>query len=218
MSIRYKPGRGTNKKGRSKTRGKFVALGDGLVTSEAWRSLGGPAVKYYIELRRRFTGVNNGHLYLGLDEAKNLLHIGKTTALRAQQELAEKGLIRRTRAGGFHQRAAARWALTDQPVGTQPPTHSFKKWKPKKQIDVPSQDRTRSVSGPYKAKKRPLRSVSGPYNAESDRSYGPQMERSIDLPSRVRKRHQNGGSSSTPPRLNPDLEIPPAFDRRKHSN
>jgi hypothetical protein len=217
MSIRHKPGRGTNKKGRSKTRGKFVALGDGLVTSEAWRALGGPAVKYYIELRRRFTGVNNGHLYLGLDEAKKLLHMGKTTALRAQQELVEKGLIRKTRAGGFHQRTAARWALTDEPVGTQPPSHDFKKWTPKKQFDVPPQDRTRSVSGPKEGKNQPLRSVSGPCNGDSEHCYGPQTAQSIDVPSRVRKQHLSAESSNTPT-LNPDLDIPPAFDRRKYSN
>ena len=88
---------------RERKGGKFVRLGDGLLTSEAWRSLSGPAVKYYIELRRRFNGTNNGDLHLSLDEAKTMLHIGKTSALRAQQELEEKDLIRKTRKGGFHQ-------------------------------------------------------------------------------------------------------------------
>ncbi len=46
-----KPGRGVDRKGRSKKGGKFVRLGNSLLTSEAWRSLSGSAVKYYIELR-----------------------------------------------------------------------------------------------------------------------------------------------------------------------
>ena len=49
-----KPGRGVDQKGRSKRGGRFVRLGDGLLTSEAWRSLSGSAIKYYVELRRQF--------------------------------------------------------------------------------------------------------------------------------------------------------------------
>lgn len=164
------------KNGRSSTGGKFVRLGDGLLTSEAWHSLSGPAVKYYIELRRRFNGSNNGHLFLGLDEAKNLLRIGKTTAHNAQKELVAKGLIRQTRRGGFHQHIAATWALTDEPTGTQPATHDFKKWPAKKQNYVPPQDRTRSASGPYSGKNRALRSAPGPVEGNSDPTYGPESE------------------------------------------
>ena len=142
-----KPSRGVDNKGRSKKRGKFVALGDGLLTSEAWRSLSGNTMKYYLELRRRFNGSNNGHLYLGLDEAKNLLHMGKTTAHNAQKELLDKGLIRMTRRGGFHQHLAATWALTDEPTGTHPATYDFKKWTTQKKFCGPETERTRSPDG-----------------------------------------------------------------------
>ena len=71
-----KPGRGVDNKGRSKKGGKFVRLGDGMLTSEAWRSLSHSAIKYYIELRRRYNGSNNGELHLSLDEAVRVLHMG----------------------------------------------------------------------------------------------------------------------------------------------
>ena len=140
-----KPSRGVDKKGRSKKGGKFVRLGDGLLTSEAWRSLSGSAVRYYVELRRRYNGSNNGHLFLSLDEAKNLLHIGKATGLRAQTELVEKGFIRMTRKGGFHQRRASTWALTDEAVPPTPPSYDYKSWRrPKKISSVQKPDSTRS--------------------------------------------------------------------------
>ena len=68
-----KPGRGVDKTGRSRRGGKFVRLGNGMLTSPAWRSLSGSAVKYYIELRREFNGNNNGEIHLSLEEAKKRL-------------------------------------------------------------------------------------------------------------------------------------------------
>ena len=69
-------GRGIDRQGRSKRRGKFVALGNGLLTSAAWRSLSGGAIRYYIELRRRFNGMNNGELHLSVREAVDALGMG----------------------------------------------------------------------------------------------------------------------------------------------
>lgn len=137
-------GRGADRTGRSKKRGKFVALGDGLLTSEAWRSLSGSAIRYYIELRRRYNGINNGDLHLSLDEAKSVLRMGKATALKAQQELEKKGFIRKTKQGGFHQRLATTWALTDESTAAALPTHAYKNWKPESKSSVPKQNRVRS--------------------------------------------------------------------------
>ena len=138
-----KPGRGVDNKGRSKKGGKFVRLGDGLLTSEAWRSLSGSAVKYYLELRRQFNGMNNGAIHLSLEEAHKRLGMAKDTALRSQNELADRGFIRMTKRGGFHQRLATTWALTDEPVPPTPPTYDYKKWRPKKKSSVGKLDPTR---------------------------------------------------------------------------
>ena len=128
-TIRSRRGRGVDHKGRSKNRGKFVALGDGMLTSEAWRSLSGSAIKYYVELRRRFNGMNNGELHLSLEQANKHLGMARDTVLRVQQELVDKGFIRMTMRGGFHQRRATTWALTDEPVPPMPASHDFKIWK-----------------------------------------------------------------------------------------
>ena len=138
-----KPGRGVDSKGRSKKGGKFVRLGNGLLTSDAWRSLSGSAVKYYVELRRQFNGMNNGNLHLSLEEANKRLGMAKDTALRAQRKLEGKGFIRMTKRGGFHQRLATTWALTDEPVPPTPPSHDYKQWRPKKKSSVGKLDRTR---------------------------------------------------------------------------
>ena len=141
MAERHKPGRGANRKGRSKKRGKFVALGDGMLTSEAWRSLSGSAIRYYVELRRQFNGTNNGAIHLSLEEAKKRLGMAKDTALRAQNELADKGFIRKIKPGGFHQRLATTWALTDEPVPPTPATYDYKNWRPKIKTSVGKLDR-----------------------------------------------------------------------------
>ena len=129
-----KPGRGINRKGRAKRQGKFVALGDGLLTSDAWCSLSGGAVRYYIELRRRYNGLNNGELHLSLREAIQTLGMGQATAWRAQKELVEKGLIQRVEDGNFQTRLATTWRLTDEPAGKKLPTNDYKKWKAKPNV------------------------------------------------------------------------------------
>ena len=89
-------------------------------------------MRYYIELRRRFNGKNNGDLHLSLKEAVRVLHMGRHTVLRAQDELVTKGFIRLKAKGGFHQRIATAWALTDEPVGTAPATHDYRNWTAEK--------------------------------------------------------------------------------------
>jgi hypothetical protein len=68
--------RRANAKGRSKTGGKFVQLRTALVTSEAFRSLSGSALKYYVELRHRYNGSNNGLIYLSVNGGVKMRHSG----------------------------------------------------------------------------------------------------------------------------------------------
>lgn len=140
------------------TSGQFVQITYTMAQSEAWRSLSGPAVKVYVELHRRFhvkgpkkRGMqpsNNGEISISLEEAKALLHMGKTTAFRALAELEDKGFIVKTKEGHFYGRMAAEYAVTDRPLagGTQLPTNAWQHWRRpgKKQNAVP----TRNVDGP----------------------------------------------------------------------
>ena len=145
--------RRVNAKGRNVGE-QFVHLTYAFLHSEAWRSLSGPAAKVWLEVRCRFYGSNNGKLFLSLDEAARLLHMGKTTAQRAFAELQEKGFLVMTRQGDWYGRKATLWRVTDRSCDGHPATHDWKHWRaPKKQslgieagpsssLTVPLQDRS----------------------------------------------------------------------------
>jgi len=145
-----KRGRGHTANGRSEGSGQFVQIYYAMAQSDAFRSLSGPAVKVFIELRSRFhmktkKQSNNGDISISLDEAKRLLHIGKTTAMRALVELEEKGFITKTKAGHWYGRMAATYALTDRKCGSGPATNSWRNWQPREnQKSVPR----RNIFGP----------------------------------------------------------------------
>ena len=109
--------------------GQFVPIPYPLAKSAAWRSLSGPAVKVYVELRSRFNGGNNGDLTLSLDEAARLLKLGKHTVTRALNELQEKGFITMTKRGSWYGRKATEWAVSDRMIGKNPPTNNWRRWR-----------------------------------------------------------------------------------------
>ena len=116
-----------NKLGRD-----FVGLGKPMLRSLAWRSLTGSAVRYYLELRSRYNGFNNGDLSVSLGEAKTLLNMGRHTVVRTQQELQEKGFIKLRQRGGYYQHLATTWSLTDCRTPRKQATNDWKNWEPKK--------------------------------------------------------------------------------------
>lgn len=119
-----------NKKGRNEGEGQYAVFSYPMLQSPAWRSLSGPAVKVFLELRSRYNGSNNGRLTLSLDEAKRLLGIGKTTAKRALDELAVKGFIVETKHGAWYGRQATEWRVTDKPCDGSPATRDWQQWRP----------------------------------------------------------------------------------------
>lgn len=102
-----------------------------MARSEAWRSLGGAAIKVWIELHTRFHGGNNGKLNLSLDEAARALRLGKATVDRALTELIEKGFLVRTRKGQWFGRKASLFALTNKSCDGRPATNEWMRWVPK---------------------------------------------------------------------------------------
>lgn len=101
-----------------------------MLNSLAWRSLSGPAVKVWLELRTRFHGGNNGQLRLSLDEAARLLHLGKATVARAFDELQAKGFVKLMRRGQWYGRRASEWAVTDKGINGALPMVAWKQWQP----------------------------------------------------------------------------------------
>ena len=81
--------RKANRTGRREGRDQYLTVGYPIARSVAWRSLGGAAVKVWIELHTRYHGGNNGKLNLSLDEAARALGLGKATVDRALMEFIE---------------------------------------------------------------------------------------------------------------------------------
>lgn len=122
--------RRVNATGRNETE-QFVPIGYAMAQSAAFRSLGGNALKVWVELRSRFNGMNNGKLTLSLDEAARTLGIGKATAQRAFSELEAKGFIKTTRIGQWYGRLATEYAVTDRPLNGHLASHDWKRWREK---------------------------------------------------------------------------------------
>ena len=118
-----------SKRGRN-VEGQYVNLPYSLLNSEAWRTLSGPAIKVFLELRTRFHGGNNGKLHMSLEEAAGLLQLGKATVQRAFEDLQERGLVLRTKRGHWHGRRASEWAVGDKGIDGDLPSYAWKRWRP----------------------------------------------------------------------------------------
>ena len=120
------------RKGRDKAEEQFFGLSYPMARSLAFRLLSGPALKVFIEVRTRFNGGNNGDLSLSLDEAAQLLGIGKGTAQRAFSELEDKGFLRLVQRGQWIGRQATTWRTTDKGCKGELPTNDWRAWRPQR--------------------------------------------------------------------------------------
>ena len=118
-----------NAKGRNEGEGQYLHLPYSLLTSEAWRTLSGPGVKVFLELRTRFNGGNNGKLHMSLEEGARILQLGKATVLRAFRDLEERGFVTCTKRGQWYGRQASEWAVCDKGVDGGLPSHGWKQWR-----------------------------------------------------------------------------------------
>lgn len=148
-------GRKPDATGRSKGEEQFLPIPFSMSRSIAFRSLSGPALKVWVELRCRYNGANNGRLSLSFRQAAEHLGLGKSTVARAFKELVEKGFLKLRRAGRWYGRLATEWILTDIKYDGYPPTRDWQNWRPPAEVEkqksvprrhrqtagVPSQDR-----------------------------------------------------------------------------
>ncbi len=116
-------------KGRSKGH-SFVMLRHDVMDSLAWRSLSPNARCVWLEIMRRYNGINNGEMPLSCREAAELCSISKNTASRAFTELQEKGFIKISRYAGFKNkhRVSTRWIVTHERCDDKPPTNEWKSY------------------------------------------------------------------------------------------
>lgn len=147
--MKKRKGGRVNAKGRNEDGGQYALLPYVMLRSDAWQSLGGPAVKVWLEIRSRFNGSNNGKLSLSLDEGARLLGIGKATVSRALKELEAKGFLEMTKRGQWYGRQATLWRTTDEKCDGHRATNNWKLWiKPKKQSLGFLMDHKRVSTGP----------------------------------------------------------------------
>ena len=130
-------------KGKRSDEGQYMTLSYAHLKSPAWRSLSGAAVKVWFELHTRFNGGNNGKLHLSMNEAAEILGLGKATVKRAYDELVEKGFLVLEKRGNWYSRRAHDWRLTSKPMqtakGKTPPTLDWRNWKGPRKTERGSQ-------------------------------------------------------------------------------
>lgn len=117
------------KKGRSA--GRFVMLPEWLQRSEAWATMKPGPRALYIELKRRFTGSNNGQIFLSHRDGAKALNVTKDTISGYFRDLIERGFVTLTQGGhlgpsGIGQ--AAKWALQEETLDGKPAIKGFMAW------------------------------------------------------------------------------------------
>ncbi|MCG6115225.1 MAG: hypothetical protein MEQ84_08500 [Mesorhizobium sp.] len=128
-------------KGRSARDLQHLRLYDWMLKSPAYRSLSVYSRCLYIEIKRRYTGSNNGQIVFSFREAMEAVGCSNRPMLAAFDELQHKGFIKAVEKGAFSWKVrvdgkgrATTWLLTehkaDHPVPSITASKDFMKWKP----------------------------------------------------------------------------------------
>jgi len=123
--------------------GHFVQLHEWFQKTEAWATLAPGPRALYIELKRRYTGSNNGRITLSHRGASKLLNVHRNTVGAWFKVLEARGFIAMTQAphlGPSGVGQTSHWRLTELPTDDmKTPSKDFASWR---QIQKP---RTKSV-------------------------------------------------------------------------
>ena len=80
----------------------FVAIPRKTLKTPEWKELSGAAKLFYIHLKAKYNGHNNGDICIHYSELHGIKGISSNTTIsRAIQELEEKGWINKTVHGGL---------------------------------------------------------------------------------------------------------------------
>lgn len=129
-------------RGRGLSRGdRFVRLEFYLLNSPAWLTLSPPAKALYVEVCKRYNGVNNGTISYSVREAE-AIGLSRSAAGRAFDELQERGFLRVARESSFtlKTKEARLWRLTAFPAFGNDATKDFMRWT----RDEPSEEKPQS--------------------------------------------------------------------------
>ncbi|WP_052245152.1 hypothetical protein [Halocynthiibacter namhaensis] len=122
-------------KSKKRGAGRHVQLPEWLMQTEAWSTLPlGPRC-LYVEMKRRYTGSNNGNLMLSHREAAVLLCVSKNTIGPYFRELETRGFISTKVShclGPSGIGKTTRWVLTEYPTADlKPAKKTFAAWRVK---------------------------------------------------------------------------------------
>lgn len=123
-----------NVKGRRIGARPFVMLENWVFDSEAFRTLkSGPRALLW-EVIRKHNGANNGRIGFSQRAMSAAINVAdRETVAGYVRELVARGFIKAHRRGSFNMkvsdRRASEWELTMYPVGTEPATKDFMRWK-----------------------------------------------------------------------------------------
>lgn len=114
-----------------------------VMNTAAWQALTPIERCIYLEVKKRFNGVNNGEIGLGAREAGNAINVGRSTANRALKRLVALGFIEAAKLSGFNRkdRVATEWLLTEykNDITGELAKKTFVNWRPYEKSTVPSQ-------------------------------------------------------------------------------
>lgn len=99
--------------------GKHVQLPEWLQASEAWATMKPGPRALYVELKRRFTGSNNGYIRMSHREAASALNVHRNTVGAMFAKLQRRGFIRMATGpclGPTGIGKTADWALDELPT------------------------------------------------------------------------------------------------------
>ncbi len=149
-----------NATGRTTGEAKHVRFYEWELRSPAFRSLSCAARCLLLELKRRYTGENNGHISLSMREAAGLLNRWPSHVPGVFVELESRGFIKPQKRGSFHLkvRHATEWTLSEYPFGTETATKGFMSWCPdEKQNPVPLKGTNSTPQGYRDSRTAPLK-------------------------------------------------------------
>lgn len=112
--------------------GRFVQLMEYMQASAAWATLPPGPRALYVEIKRRFTGSNNGALYLSHRDAAKALNVARNTVAGWFRELEARGFIRKT---GEHHLGpssigqASTYALEEELCDGKPASKAYMSWR-----------------------------------------------------------------------------------------
>ena len=136
-------------KGKRSRSGRFTIVYDALMKTDAWSTLKPGPRALYLELKRRFNGVNNGQIFLSHRDAAKALNVSKNTVGPWFKELASRGFIHETQGaflGPSGMGQASLWAISEEPTADGlPAKRTYRHWKNENPVPKTGRRRTKNA-------------------------------------------------------------------------